>query len=705
MGQETGGLVPFLDGGQLWAAAIVFAFAVGIALLFWKRARHRGKVALRHQPVTGGTAGGIAVEPVRSTSAHDTLRLAPGEDEDGGRSGTVLVELAPEEVQHTARGAESSVISQGDSGEAGAPVESPAGGSAEALPDSAVLAPPFETVPAETIPAAADAVSNEETNLADSMTSPGDLGKALAAGIAETGQASEENRSEVPGDSESEELAEPIAEKQGLVEWVEQGSDTEEDEERTDAGRSREEEAPAEESEAAGVEAEEGTEDESAPARYRAPGLGPGKAQRRKSARPGATNQNNVLEMRIRAISDRHGFCRFQVVGRRPDGAPEELEARGGRRTVVLSEVADDWYQVGDLNDLPSVMERGCKFSASYVEGEEITWELRGRDLYVLAELHGLFGFVSTPRLSIGEKQIVICRKGRAAEVQAIMAGAGCDGLQVYGEDHGAPAGWVFFRPVNPCRSIPQAPGDDILNVIRPIPDVEVRLEGGLWLRNSCWIVGYPPRVRVVGEMPPGTEATIDGEKATEREQGIYVTGSSERVGSHIVWCAGKSARYEICEWDVHWEEWQADGFARCVFGAAVAQSGNACETLVNVPTSNPVLIGANPGEVFRCDARTGKQWSGLVPFPVCWALPEDALHCDRSVRRVLLVTPIPPVPAKAPTHWNKRQRASALLWCQAIRDCQQKRLALMPADEASEDLWREYKGEARAVWRTARRA
>ena len=147
------------------------------------------------------------------------------------------------------------------------------------------------------------------------------------------------------------------------------------------------------------------------------------------------------------------------------------------------------------------------------------------------------------------------------------------------------------------------------------------------------------------------------------------------------------------------------DGFERRVFGGAVAQLGNARETLVRVPTSNPVLIGANPSEVFRCDARAGKQWSGLVPFPVSWALPDDALHCDRSVRRVLLVTPIPPVHAIAGTHWNKRGRASVLLWCQAIRNCQQKRLALIPADAASEGLWGEYKREARAVWRVARRA
>lgn len=711
MEPEVGGLIAFLDGGRLMAAIIISAIAVGLALLFWKRARSRGKTAMRHESVTGGTAGEITVEPVRSTRSHDQVNAARGEHEGDGLSGAELVELAPEEASDNARDAGSSAISPEESGEAVTLVESPAGGSVEALAESLFAAPPIETAPIETIPDTADAVSIEEANLPDLTVGAGDSKKDIAEPIAETERASEERLSDVTVGSELEKLAGSVAEEEGQNERAERENDAEEAVVReakadTDSSaRIREAEKLEVGWEEAGIEEEERTEKESSPGRYRAPILGPGKAQRRKPPRSGATNQHNVLEVRIRTVCDRHGFCRFQMVGRRPDGSPEELEARGGRRSVVLTEVADDWYEFGELNDLPGIMERGCRFSASYGEGEEAVWELRGRDLYVLGELHGLFGFVSTPRLSIGERQVVICRESRVTEVQAILAGAGCVGLRAYREDYGAPQGWVFFSPVVPCRSIPQVPGDDILNVIRPIPDVEVRLEGGLWLRDSCWMAGYAPRVRVAGEIPPGAEVTIDGEKATEREQGVYVADNSERVGSHIIWCSGKSAGYEICEWDVRWEEWKAEDFTRRILGAAVSLSSDARETLVNVPTSNPVLIGAIPGEVFRCDARAGKQWSGVVPFPVCWALPEDALHCDRCVRRVLLVRPIPPVRANAAAHWNKSGRAIVLLWCQAIRDCQQKRLELMPADAASEDLWRKYKEEARGVWRAARHA
>lgn len=646
--------------------------------------------------MTGATVAATAIEPVRPTS-DVTVRPVPGEDDRDGSNGTESVEPAPQEAPLTTSWAGRPAIPPGDSGEAAADL---------ALPASLI-----ETARAETILDAPAAVSSEEVDQRDLTAGAGHPGEEKAELVSETEGVGAERPSGAPVGGEPEESVEEVAEEKGRAERTKPAAKTKEKEEKQEKADAsgiadeRDADALARELEATAIEEEEETEEESGPARYRAPVLGPGKPQRKQSARSSPANQDSVLEMRIRAICDRHGFYRFRVVGRRPDGAPEELEARDGRRSSVLSEVADNWYEVGELNDLPEVMERGCRLSAPYGNGDEITWELRGRDLYVLAELHGLSGFVSTPRLSIGRKQLVTCRETRAAEVQAILAETGCDSLQAYGEGHGAPVGWVFFGPVVPCRSIPQLPGDDILNVIRPIPDVEVRLEGGLWLRDSCWIAGYAPKIRVVGEIPLGTEVTIDGEKAVECEEGVYVAGNSERVGNHIVWCAGKSARYEICESDVRWEDWQVDGFMRRVFGAAVAQSGNACETLVNVPTSNPVLIGANPGEFFRCDARSGKQWSGLVPFPVCWALPEDALHCDRSVRRVLLVTPILPVHAIAGTYWNKRRRASVLLWCQAIRDCQQKRLTLMPTNAASEDLWREYKREARAVWRAVRRA
>lgn len=701
MGPQSDGLVISLGGVLPWLAAIWFACATGV-LLIWRRTRTRKEILPQRKSAHGVRASKIENHVARPISAENVAETAVANTEGYSHTGCGSDETESEEAVNSPVTFEDSGTSSGEASATSTPNKLPAKELRKA--DEVAVLPPV----IEAVPVFADTEPKEESNPEKLMILSDDSGKAIAAEIKAIVPACEEERSELPGNGGS--LAFPkafdetqIAADDREVEHEVQAEEGDATAKASNAASEYETEELGEEQETAGVETGKAVGDEATPARYRAPVLGPGKTQRRKSARSGAADQEQVLELRASAVSDRHGFCRFQIIGRRPAGAPAELEAHGGRRTIALSEVADDWYEVAGLDDVPVVMERGIRLSASVGDGGEVNWELRGRDLYVLAGLQGISRFVSTTRLSIGEEQIVLCRDSRAAEVQAILAEAGCDGVQVHGRDDGAPLGWLFFRPVNPSRSVPQVPGDDVLNLIRPIPDIEVKLEGGLWLRDSSWIAGYPPKIHIAGDLPLGTEVMIDGEAAEEREPRVYVTGGSGRSGSHAVWCAGKSASYEICEPDVRRDEWKTDGFSRRVSGAVVAGAGNAHGIVASVPTSNPVLIGANAGEVFRCDKRPGKQWTGLVPFAVCWALPEDALHCDRRLRRVLLVKPIAPVHSVVWKYRRKSASGSILQWCHAIRDCQRKRLVLSPAGEASEQLWREYKREAKAVWRAAR--
>jgi hypothetical protein len=702
VGPQSNGLIIFVSGDLPWVAAIALAFAAGALLLIWKRTRKREEAGPERKAVE--CIGVPVIENhVPPIPAGNTAKPVVEEKEGNSDSGCVLDELASEEAVSRPVASEDSGILSGESAEAVASdlpvVEKFRGPGVEA----AILSPAIEAVPALAV-----IEPREESNPDNSRILPIDPGEVITATIAEIALAREEVPSGRPDNGDSIVAAEAVDETliAGGDKQVEQEVQTEEEDEpaeaREPAGGDEAEEL-GDEQETVGVETGKALGNETTPARYRAPVLGPGNTQRRKSARSGAGNQEQVLELRVRAVSDRHGFCRFQIVGRQPAGGPADLEAQSGRRTIALSEVADDWYEIAGLTDLPVVMERGVRFSASADDGGETNWALRGRDLYVLAGLQGIFGFVSTTRLSIGEEQIVLCRESRALEVQTILAEAGCDGARGHGRDDGAPSGWVFFKPVNPSRSVQQVPGDDVLNLIRPIPDIEVKLEGGLWLRDSSWIAGFPPKIHIAGDLPLGTEVMIDGEAADEHEPRVYVTGGSDRPGSHAVWCAGKSASYEICEPDVCRDEWKEDGFSRRLNGAAIVGAGNAHEIVTSVPTANPVLIGANPGEVFKCDKRPGRQWTGLVPFAVSWALPEDALHCDRRLRRVLMVNQIAPVHSVVWRYRRKSASASILQWCHAIRDCQRKGLALSPADEARERLWREYKREARAVWRAAR--
>jgi hypothetical protein len=440
------------------------------------------------------------------------------------------------------------------------------------------------------------------------------------------------------------------------------------------------------------------------PSRYQPPKLATSKTKTKAPSDRAIglrADRPQALEIRIRARSDRHGFCEFQLLAQRCDDCPIELELRQGRRTVRFSAVSDGWYEVSGLVNISDVLQHGAILSG---EGTT-TWELRGRPLYVLAPLHGIFGFVSTTRLDLGRDQIVLCRQSHAAEVEAVLAEAGCGGIKVSGTERGAPDGWAFYRSAKPSRAVPQASGNDILNLIRPVPDIEILLEGGLWLRNSTWIAGYPPEIRVGGEIPVGSIVTIDGETAENAGDRIFRTAASKSTGTHVVWCGGKTTSYSISEPEEHWERWEAvRSSGGTVCGALVTRESNTekPESLLSVPTSNPILIGAKPGEIFRCDARPGAQWMGFVPFPVSWALPSDPLHCDRSARKALLVNAINPSRGTM-RRFRDPITNSVLHWCYAILDCRRKGLAVSPGDGESRQLWSDYMTEAKRIRRMSR--
>jgi hypothetical protein len=454
-----------------------------------------------------------------------------------------------------------------------------------------------------------------------------------------------------------------------------------------------------------GVRAEIGTAEDKVelPHRYQPPKLATAEAGARVTsdrATAPRINRSQALEMRIRARSDRHGFCEFQLLAERSDDHTVELEVHQGRRTLRLSAISDDWFEVSGLVHIAEALERGASLRL-----QGTTWELRGRALYVLAALHGISGFVSTTRLDLGRDQIVLCRQSYAMEVEAVLAEAGCRGIQVSGTERGAPDGWVFYRSARPSRAVPQAPGNDIINLVRPVPDIEILLEGGLWLQDSTWMAGYPPEIHVGGEIPVGALITIDGAPAEQAEGGNFRTAASESMGTHVIWCGGKTARYSISEPEENWGQSELRAPGNTVCGAFVTRESKTEDpgSLISVPTSNPILIGAKPGEIFRCDSRPGTQWMGFVPFPVSWALPADPLHCDRSVRKVLMVNVMNPFLG---TIWGRSGNPvpkKVLQWCHALLDCRRKGLAVSPGDAEICQLWRDYATEAKRIRRMSR--
>src|SRR5205807_10608612 len=129
----------------------------------------------------------------------------------------------------------------------------------------------------------------------------------------------------------------------------------------------------------------------------------------------------------------------------------------------------------------------------------------------------------------------------------------------------------------------------------------------------------------------------------------------------------------------------------------------------------NPILIGANPGDVEFCRTRSGVRTSVAVGFPAftpVWALPPDALHCDKRVSRILLLgNPAACAPQEVQsngmltiTRRARREHAERLrTWCSMIHDAGRKGLQTDPNTAEISVLWKEYKRMAKRIWRNLR--
>jgi hypothetical protein len=116
----------------------------------------------------------------------------------------------------------------------------------------------------------------------------------------------------------------------------------------------------------------------------------------------------------------------------------------------------------------------------------------------------------------------------------------------------------------------------------------------------------------------------------------------------------------------------------------------------VVVPMSNPVLLGALPGQIFHCSRRIVSHWKGFVPFDVVWALPSQPLRSDKRSASILQLRDIPAVATKVHT-------GAVLEWSVAILDASRKGLRIENSSSESMARWRQYKETARSIWRGAR--
>lgn len=441
---------------------------------------------------------------------------------------------------------------------------------------------------------------------------------------------------------------------------------------------------------------------EKTPQRYRPP---PQKAPRQAAPRTinqalqRAISSEVSLDIRIRLTFDRFGFCALALLPQRTSDLDNEVAVNlGGMHLLLMAQ--EDWYQDLHVDNIGNYLRQGVELRGVLTDDRKARWLLTGRDLYVLASHQRASGFVSTNRLSLGRTHVVLCGVELLPEVEAILNEAGCEGYTRVDESHGVPSGWVGLRYVTPTKAISLNLGSDPFYAVKPAPDIEIDLEGGVCLRNSVWLAGYPPRIKLLGESTGAVRVLIDGKRAQPTAEGFVIVDGYDASERHSVYCEGLSCScsYSIEEPPDSWEEWPAHHFGQADICGPLVQPtpGTVSGRLFTGPMSNPLLLGAEPGQIFRCSPRNVAFWKGFVPFDVVWALPAQPLQCNKKTARILQF-------ASTPVASLNSGRKPALVWSNAILDASRKGLRIENGSPDSATRWSDYKKAARNIWRAAR--
>lgn len=427
---------------------------------------------------------------------------------------------------------------------------------------------------------------------------------------------------------------------------------------------------------------------------------------------PSMEQRDISVPIDIRLRSRTGGSYGLSFLPRRRAGMPAELGAIHAGKPIQLSALHDDWYHDVVLPEAGRHLREGM---AWHGDGQDrrFRWALAGRELYVLGARDGLSGFVSVPRLVLGAQHVVLCTQQILQRVVEVLQGC-CETMPAAFDEHdGLPTGWVGLRPVVPTLPLPPSEAGDILDALRPDPDISIALEGGIRLQYSQFLAGYPPKVRVYGSVPAYAQVLIDGQPA-EKSDEAFTAASWDAPGEHVVACGAVSRTYMIVTPEDGWESWPAYSFslqtirsskaAPSICGALVGE-GEYPQTPVRlVPASTPVLLGSQPGQIYAAPIRHDVRMSVCPAFPLfspVWAVPQDPLLADKATARILLLqNSMPAVPDR---HARPlRPSGLALQWCKVILDCCRKGLIIEPQEEEARQLWRSYRALARSLWRAS---
>ncbi len=413
--------------------------------------------------------------------------------------------------------------------------------------------------------------------------------------------------------------------------------------------------------------------------------------------------------LRLHIIPDRHGALRMSgLIANRQREMPTEVSVTSALGEFSLVQFDVTRFETLTIPDLGSALCNGIELIAKGPK-ESWRWILSKRPLFVLikGEEIGTSGYLSVPRLLVGEEHMVLVRDQLFAQTLWELEQAGCESGN-FSEiaKHPFP-GWRLLRGVEPTRAVSQVSDTDIFNALRPVAQVRPHFIGGIRIGKRIWLVGDPPHIRFTGVLPPDFAVVIDGKLASLTEAGFYESENWDAVGRHRVWFADQSINYMIIHPPSDWTVWRANDFG---FGAAICgglvQSCTVSQFGVTIPAGNTLLIGPTPGQVCLYNHNRDLHPDSIyawMKFEPVWALPADPAHCNKSIACVLLVGQPREPNTSIQTPIKRRDLHALQRWCNAILDAGRKRLNPCSENEGVVRLWLEYRKAARILWRRLR--
>jgi hypothetical protein len=432
-----------------------------------------------------------------------------------------------------------------------------------------------------------------------------------------------------------------------------------------------------------------------------------------------ATAGKRAARVELRILFERGGHhCTVSLLPVRPQGVPEECTLSSATGSIDLVALEEEWYQDVVPENIGSLLRTGFVWMDDST-GQE--WMLAGREIFVLAKGTKHRGFISCPRLVLGREHVVLCTTTRLSEVERILTEAGCGRWSHWGESDGAPAGWTVLcerdnaghvRGLVPRNPLP-LDGADILDVLRPLPEIEIVLEEGVRIGYNSWLSGEPPTVRIYGDVEGTQTVLIDGHEATRSAQGAYTAPGWDESGVHHVWCGGITSKYSLITGESNLRPWSAHSFGRVTICGPLVRpftdddpSDRNDRHVIEIATTNPILLGAQPGEIVIASPRRDVLGARCITSPSfypIWALPAQPLHCDKESTRVLLIGDVV-APRTDPVPRGRRNGAPAVEhWWRVILEASQKGLLVTPGTAAATGLWNQYKRRARELRRISR--